>query len=308
MIKTFPELLDKVRSGPKLTIAVAAAEDRDVLSSVRMALDEGIISNALLVGDKDSIERIAKEENIDISPFSIVHAEDKVMAAKEAIRLVREGKAHLPMKGFLDTPIILKALLDKETGLRTGGLITHVGALQVEGFDRMFLLSDSAMAIAPTLENKVDIINACVTVAHAMDLEKPKIAVLSAVEKVSPHMQSTIDAEELTKMNEAGEIKGCYVKGPLSLDLAISSEAAKHKKMDHPVAGNADVLLVPTIEAGNILNKSMEYFAHAEKSGVIMGAKKPLILTSRASSDRSKMHSIALAVLVAQSMMGEDHA
>lgn len=308
MIRTFPELLDKVRSGPKLTIAVAAAEDRDVLSSVRMALDEGILSGAFLVGDQEAIERIANEAGIDISPFTVVHAEDKVAAAREAIRLVREGEAHLPMKGFVDTPIILKALLDKENGLRTGGLISHVGVLQVAGFDRMFLLSDSAMTIAPTLENKVDLIRSCVQVAKSLDMEMPKVAILSAVEKVSEHMQSTIDGEELTRMNEAGEIQDCLVKGPLSLDLAVSPDAAKHKKMDHPVAGHADVLIVPNIESGNILNKSMEYFAHAEKAGVIMGAKKPLILTSRASSDRSKMNSIALAILVTQAMMGEGHA
>lgn len=291
-----------------MKIAVAAAEDKDVLSSVRMALDEELISGAYLVGDQTAIEAIAKEHAIDLTPFKIIDQKDKAEAAREAVRLVRVGAAQLPMKGHLDTAVILKAILDKEEGLRSGGLISHVGVLQVSGFDRLFLLSDSAMTIAPTLENKVDIIKSSLQVAKALGVSLPKVAVLSAVEKVSPHMQSTIDAQELTRMNEEGELGGCFIKGPLSLDLAVSEEAARHKKMDHPVAGHADILIVPNIESGNILNKSMEYFAHAEKAGVIMGAKKPLILTSRASSDKAKMNSIALAVLVTQWMTGEANA
>ena len=268
-----------------------------------MAYDNGIINGAFLVGDKKEIESIAKENSIDISPFEIVDEPDKALACKKAILLVREGKAGLPMKGFVDTAIVLKALLDKEEGLRTGGLISHVGVLEVAGFDRMFILSDSAMSIAPNLEQKVDIIKNSVTVAHAMDIENPKVAILCAVEKENPKMPATIDAAALTKMNEDGEITGCMVKGPLALDNAVSSEAAKHKGIDHPVAGNADILIAPDLEAGNMINKSMEYFAKAEKSGVIMGAKAPLVLTSRASSDKSKMHSIALGVLVVQNLI-----
>lgn len=303
MIKNFNQLIQNIKMGEPQKISVAVAQDLDVLSSIRMAFDNGIINGAFLVGDKNEIESIASEHSIDISPFEIVDEPDKALACQKAILLVREGKAGLPMKGFVDTSVVLKALLDKEKGLRTGGLISHVGVLEVSGFDRLFLLSDSAMSIAPTLEDKVKIINNTVLVAHAMGIENPKVAVLAAVEKENPKMPATVDAAALTKMNEDGEIKGCIIKGPLALDNAVSPEAAHHKGIVHTVAGNADILIAPDIEAGNMINKSMEYFARAEKAGVIMGAKAPLVLTSRASSDKSKMNSIALGVLVVQKLV-----
>ena len=301
MIRSFKELIEKVKSGEPKKISVAVAQDRDVLSAVNNAYKIGIAS-AVLVGDKEKIEEIAVEIKMDLNNFEIIDIKDKKEACKYAVKLVRDGKASLPMKGFVETSDILKAVLDSETGLKTGNLISHVGVLEVLGYDRLFILSDSAMTIAPTLENKVDIINSSVRIAHALGNDEPKVAVICAVEKVNPKMSATLDAAELTKMNEEGIIKGCLVKGPLAIDNAVSPEAAKHKGIDHPVAGNADVLIAPDIEAGNILNKSMEYFARAEKAGVIMGAKTPIILTSRASSDISKMHSIALGVLVVQKL------
>lgn len=301
MIKNFEKLIQTVKAGEPQTISVAVAQDKDVLSAVNNAYKMGI-ANAILVGDKEEIEDIAKEIQMDINNFEIIDIKDKAQACTQAIKLVREGRASLPMKGFVDTSVILKAVLDHENGLRTGNLINHVGVLEVAGYDRLFVLSDSAMTIAPTLENKVDIINSSVKIAHALGNEKPKVAVLCAVEKVNPKMPATLDADKLTKMNEEGFIKGCLVKGPLAIDNAVSVEAAKHKGINHPVAGNADILIAPDIEAGNILNKSMEYFARAEKAGVIMGAKTPIILTSRASSDISKLHSIALGALVVQQL------
>ena len=270
--------------------------------SVWNAYQNRIIKGAYLVGNEKEIREIAAEHEIDLSKFEVVNEEEKPEACATAIKLVKEGKASLPMKGFVDTSVALKALLNKEYGLRTGNLICHVGLMEVQGFDRMFLLSDSAMTIAPTLEQKVDLIKACTQIAHAMGNENPKVAVLCAVEKVNPKMPATLDAAELTRMNEEGEITGCMVKGPLAMDNAVSPEAARHKGIDHPVAGNADVLITPDIEAGNILNKSMEYFAKCRKAGCIMGAAKPMVLTSRASSDESKMNSIALAILAAQEM------
>ena len=302
MIRNFDELIHKVKNGKPQTLSVAVAQDEDVLLSVWNAKKNGIIKNAFLVGNEAEIRAIADEINMPLDDFEIVNEEDKAEACAYAVRLVREGKASLPMKGFVDTSVVLKALLNKEYGLRTGKLICHVGLMRVEGFDRMFLVSDSAMNIAPTVEQKADIIRACTEIAHALDNPEPKVAVLCAVEKVNPKMPATVDAEELTKMNEAGEITGCIVKGPLQMDNAVSPEAAKHKGIDHPVAGYADVLIAPDIEAGNILNKSMEYFARCEKAGCIMGAAKPMVLTSRASSDESKMNSIALAVLAAQAI------
>ena len=302
MIRNFQELIETVRKGEPQTLSVAVAQDADVLLSVSNAYHNGIIKGAYLVGDEKEIGRIAQEKKIDLSAFAVVNEEEKPQACATAIRLVKEGKASLPMKGFVDTSVALKALLNREYGLRTGNLICHVGVMEVAGFDRMFLLSDSAMTIAPTLEQKVDLIRACTQIAHAMGNENPKVAVLCAVEKVNEKMPATLDAAELTRMNEEGIITGCTVKGPLALDNAVSEEAARHKGIDHPVAGHADVLITPDIEAGNILNKSMEYFARCEKAGCIMGAAKPMVLTSRASSDTSKMNSIALAVLAAQSM------
>ncbi|MGN1168168.1 MAG: phosphate butyryltransferase [Lachnospiraceae bacterium] len=302
MIRSFQELIEKVQNGEPQTLSVAVAQDEDVLLSVYNAYKNRIIKGAYLVGNEKEIREIAESKNIDISAFEIVNEEEKPEACATAIKLVREGKASLPMKGFVDTSVALKALLNKEYGLRTGNLICHVGVMEVAGFDRLFLLSDSAMTIAPTLEQKVDLIKACTQIAHAMGNENPKVAVLCAVEKVNEKMPATLDAAELTRMNEAGEITGCMVKGPLAMDNAVSVEAARHKGIDHPVAGNADILITPDIEAGNILNKSMEYFARCEKAGCIMGAAKPMVLTSRASSDTSKMNSIALAVLAAQSM------
>ena len=302
MIRSFKELIEKVQNGEPQTLSVAVAQDADVLLSVWNAYQNRIIQGAYLVGNEKEIREIAKEQGIDLSKFEIVNEEEKPEACATAIKLVREGKASLPMKGFVDTSVALKALLNKEYGLRTGNLICHVGLMEVAGFDRMFLLSDSAMTIAPTLEQKVDLIKACTQIAHAMGNDNPKVAVLCAVEKVNPKMPVTLDAAELTRMNEEGEITGCMVKGPLAMDNAVSVEAARHKGIDHPVAGNADILITPDIEAGNILNKSMEYFAKCEKAGCIMGAAKPMVLTSRASSDTSKMNSIALAVLAAQAV------
>ena len=302
MIRSFKELIEKVQNGEPQTLSVAVAQDADVLLSVWNAYQNRIIQGAYLVGNEKEIREIAKEQGIDLSKFEIVNEEEKPEACATAIKLVREGKASLPMKGFVDTSVALKALLNKEYGLRTGNLICHVGLMEVAGFDRMFLLSDSAITIAPTLEQKVDLIKACTQIAHAMGNDNPKVAVLCAVEKVNPKMPATLDAAELTRMNEEGEITGCMVKGPLAMDNAVSVEAARHKGIDHPVAGNADILITPDIEAGNILNKSMEYFAKCEKAGCIMGAAKPMVLTSRASSDTSKMNSIALAVLAAQAM------
>lgn len=217
----------------------------------------------------------------------------------KAAELVRDKKADVLMKGMVDTGLIMRAVLDKENNLRKSPVISHVAVMQVPGFDRLFYVTDSAMNIAPTLEQKAAILKNAVEVAHALENEMPRAAVLCAVEKVNPKMPCTLDAKELARQNKQGDIPGCLVDGPLALDNAVSIEAAKHKGVDSPVAGRADILLVPDIEAGNMLNKAMEYFAGADKAGVMMGAKVPIILTSRAASPQSKLYSIALGVLIA---------
>ena len=301
MIQSFADLYTAVKKLPRTTLAVAAAQDGDVLRAVDNAHRRGIV-DAILVGNKSEICRIADKEQIDLTHYSIVHEADRAEACRRAVDLVAQGQAVLPMKGFVDTSVFLKAVLRKDGGLACGRLISHVGLLAVKGYKRMFLVTDSAMNIAATLAEKAAIIRNAVMVARALGNDCPRVAALCAVEKPDPKMPATLDAAALTEMNRRGEIAGCMVYGPLAMYNAVSPQAAKHKGIDNPVAGHADILLAPDIEAGNILNKSMEYFAAAEKAGIIMGARVPVVLTSRASPDAAKMHSIALAVLTAAGM------
>lgn len=283
--------------GPK-TISVACSQDKEVLIAVDMAKKEGI-ANAILVGDIEKTNTIANELNIDLSGYDLIDEKDLTQASLKAVSLVSEGKADMVMKGLVDTSIILKAVLDKEVGLRTGKVLSHVAVFDVNGYDRLFFITDAAMNLAPDLQTKKQIIeNACI-VAHALDIEEPKVAAICAKEKVNPKMPDTVDAKELEDMCKNGEIRGCIVGGPFALDNAVSEEAAKHKGMDNPIAGKADILLAPDIEAGNILYKSLVFFAESKNAGVIVGAKAPIILTSRADSEETKLNSIALGVLMA---------
>lgn len=283
--------------GPKI-ISVACSQDKEVLIAVDMAKKEGI-ANAILVGDIEKTKEIAKELNIDLDGYELIDEKDLAQASLKAVSLVSEGKADMVMKGLVDTSIILKAVLNREIGLRTGNILSHVAVFDVKGYDRLFFITDAAMNLSPDLQGKKQIIeNACV-VAHALDIENPKVAAICAKEKVNPKMQDTVDAKDLEEMCANGDIKGCIVGGPFALDNAVSEEAAKHKGMSHPIAGKADILLAPDIEAGNILYKSLVFFSETKNAGVIVGAKAPIILTSRADSEETKLNSIALGVLMA---------
>lgn len=297
MITAFDQILKAAKEkGPK-TIAVAVAQDVEVLSAINSAKDLGI-ADAILVGDEKEILAAAGKCGVELAKFEIIHIEDKIEACRKAVELVSTGKAHLVMKGLVDTSVILKAVLDEQIGLRTGNVLSHVAVFDVNGYDRLFYVTDAAMNLAPSLEQKKQIIENAVQVAQALGNENPKVGVLAAVEKVNPKMQATLDAAELVAMNERGELTGCTVAGPFALDNAVSVEAAKHKGMDHPVAGHADILMVPTIEAGNMLYKSLVFFARAKNAGIIVGAKAPVVLTSRADSDEAKLNSIAIGVLM----------
>lgn len=299
MIKSFDEILRAAREkGPK-TIAVAVAQDVEVLSAVNGAKNMGI-AEAILVGDKEEIAKAAKECGVDINRFEVLDVKDKSEACRTAVELVSTGKAHLVMKGLVDTSIILKAVLDEKIGLRTGNVLSHVAVFDVPGYDRLFYVTDAAMNIAPNLQQKKQIIENAIQVANALGNDEPKVAMLAAVEKVNPKMQATVDAAEIVRMNESGELTGCVVGGPFALDNAISVEASKHKGITHPVAGYADILMVPVIEAGNMLYKSMVFFARAKNAGIIVGAKAPVVLTSRADSDEAKLNSIAIGTLMAK--------
>ncbi len=299
MIRNMQELLEEARTGEPGRLAVAVAQDSYVLDAVVQAAELGIVA-PVLVGDREQIEQILVDLKADPRAYRIVDEADKTEACMVAARLVRDGEADFLMKGIVDTAVIMRAILNRDNGLRTGRMISDVLALEIEGYDHLFLVTDPAMSIAPTLPQKADLVRNAVDIAHALGNDNPKVAVLAAVEKVNEKMPCTVDAAELQAMNERGEIDGCVVQGPLQFDNAVSEEAAKHKGISGAVAGNADIMLVPDIEAGNMLVKAAEFFGHAKKAGVIVGAKAPVALTSRASSAESKLYTIAIARLVAR--------
>jgi len=298
MIKSFEEVLQKVKSNEIKKVAVAVAQDEPVLEAIRDAKKEGI-ANAILVGNKEAIEASAAKVGLDINEFEIIHEANDAKAAQKAVELVSTGKADMVMKGLVDTATFLRAVLNKEIGLRTGSLMSHVGVFQIPGYDRLIFLTDAAFNMYPDLKAKIDIVNNAVKVAKAVGVETPKVAPICAVEVVNPDMPATVDASLLTTMNQRGQIKGCIIDGPLATDNALSEEAAHHKKLSGPVAGKADILLMPNIEAGNVMYKTLTYTANAKNGGILVGTSAPVILTSRADSPEAKMYSIALAALVA---------
>lgn len=291
-------LIEQATQLKDATVAVAAAEDREVLEAVSMAVERGM-AKFLLFGDSEKINEILKAvspELLDSPVVSVLHAGSTKEAAESAVKAVRNNEATALMKGNIATAVILKAVLNKEYGLRTGSALSHVAVFEIPGYDRLTVLTDAGMNIAPDLEQKVQIINNSVGVARGIGIENPKVAPLAAVEVVNPSMQATVDAAVLTQMNRRGQIKGCVVDGPLALDNAVSIEAAEHKGIHSEAAGKADILLVPNIETGNALYKSLIYFARAKVGAVIAGAKAPIVLTSRADSAESKLYSLALAI------------
>jgi phosphate butyryltransferase len=299
MIKSLEELLNLAKTKQKKTIAVAAAHDKEVLESVTEAVRLGIV-DVVLVGDKAKIISIAEEESLCIEDMEIIDEADVNRAAAKAVELVSVGKANYLMKGMMNTSDLLKAVLNKEVGLKKEELLSHVMVYDVPGYHKLLLLTDGGMVSYPELRDKVHIIKNAVKVAKALEIDNPKVAPICAVEVVNPSMQATVDASVLSQMNKRGQIKGCLIDGPLALDNAISREAAEHKGIISEVAGDADILLVPNIESGNFLGKSLTYFAKAENAGVIMGAKCPVVLVSRADSAKSKLYSIALGGLLGE--------
>lgn len=297
MIHSFDELIASVKNANR-RLSVAVAQDEEVLLAVNNAAKLGIVQ-PILIGDEAEIRRIAARLGIALEGMQLIDVPDKMEACRYAVKLVHDAQADVVMKGIVDTSVILKAVLDKEIGLRDAPVLSHVAVFGVDGFDRLLYITDSAMCIAPDVEQKAHIIQNAVKVAHALGNQNPVVSCLCAVEKVNPKMQATLDAQELVERNRRGEIGGCTVCGPLALDNAISVEAAKHKGISDPNAGKGDILLVPYIEAGNIFYKSLTYMAKASNAGMIVGAKAPVVVTSRADSDATKLNSIALAIAVA---------
>ncbi|WP_150845905.1 phosphate butyryltransferase [Clostridium sp. UBA5988] len=298
MIKTFDEVISKVKSQSMKKVAVAVAQDEPVLEAIRDAKKNGI-ADAILVGDKDEIIKIAETIGMNIDEYEIIDEKDVNKASIETVKLVSSGKADMMMKGLVDTATFLRAVLNKEVGLRTGKQMSHIAIFEVPGYDRLLFVTDAAFNMYPELKEKIDIIKNAVQVAHALENSMPKVAPICAVEVVNPSMPATLDAANLSKMNERGQIKGCIIDGPLALDNALSKEAAAHKKISGPVAGEADILLMANIEAGNAVYKCLTYTTESKNGGLLMGAAAPVIVTSRADSPETKMNSIALASLVA---------
>ncbi len=302
MKQGFDEIISKVKECGKKTVAVSVAQDSAVLEAVVAAKERGI-ADAILVGDEAKIKEIAAECNLDISSFEIINEPDMIQASLTAVKLAHDGKVDMYMKGLIDTKNFLKSVLDKEVGLRTGGALSHVCVFEVPGIEQLLFLTDVAFMTYPTLEDKVNIINNTVPVCKACGVDMPKVAPLAAVEVVNPKMPVTVEAAELTRMCEAGEIKDCIVDGPLSLDLAIDPEAAKHKgATDRKIQGDADVLLFPDIHAGNLVYKAIVHMTGCKNGCILTGTKVPVILTSRSDTFETKVNSIALAAVVAEEL------
>ncbi|PEZ02708.1 phosphate butyryltransferase [Bacillus sp. AFS018417] len=292
-------LIDQAAEQPKKTVAVAVAEDHEVIEAVAKAVQLQL-AQFRLYGNQETIMNMLQGHGLQPSEhIEVISATSNAEAAELAVKAVRGGEADVLMKGNIPTASILKAVLNKEWGLRKGGVLSHVAAFEVPNYDRFIIVTDAAMNIAPDVQQKAAIAQNAVEVARAIGVEVPKVAPIAAVEVVNPVMQATIDAAMLTQMNRRGQIKDCIIDGPLALDIAVSQIAAEHKGIQSDVAGKADILLVPTIEAGNVLYKSLVYFANAKVGAIIAGAKAPIVLTSRADSAETKVYSLALAVTTA---------
>jgi len=292
-------LIDQAAGQPKKTVAVAVAEDHEVIEAVAKAIKLQL-AQFRLYGNQEKIMGMLQEHGLQTSEhIEVIAATSSAEAAELSVKAVRNGEADVLMKGNIPTANILKAVLNKEWGLRKGSVLSHVAAFEVSNYDRLMFVTDAAMNIAPDVTQKAAIIQNTVEVARAIGIDLPKVAPIAAVEVVNPAMQATIDAAMLTQMNRRGQIKNCVVDGPLALDNAVSQIAAEHKGIVSDVAGKADILLVPTIEAGNVLYKSLVYFANAKVGAMIAGAKAPIVLTSRADSAETKVYSLALAVATA---------
>lgn len=299
-MNNFSQVVEAVKSFPKVRIAVANAVDETVLEAVVQA-DADDVADGVLVGDENEIRRIADEHGIDLSITEIVHAENEIAAARKAVELVRTGRCNALMKGYIHTDDFLRAVLNKEYGLRTGSVMSHVFIAEHPAYDRFIFVSDGAMNIAPDLATKAAITLNAIHTAKVFDVPEPKVAILSAVEVINPGMPSTMDAAILHKMADRRQFAPpAVVEGPFALDNAINETAANHKKIYGDVAGKADILIVPNIEAGNMLAKSLVYFGGAKLAGILLGAASPVVLTSRADSAESKYLSIASAILVGQ--------
>lgn len=294
VLKTLSDLNRLILGGKKKKLILAAAQDQHSLGAVLKAWESNLIE-PILIGDKTGIESICEAYNYDISGITIINEPDADKATFEAIKMTSSGQADILMKGKIGTSTLLKGVLNKEWGLRTGNLLSHFALFEVETYHKVIAVTDVAMNIAPNLQEKIAIVNNSVACLNKLGYILPKVAVLGAVEMVNENMEATLDAALLSKMNQRDQIRNCIIDGPLAFDNAVSLESARHKGIRSEVAGDTDLLLMPDIEVGNVLYKSLVFFAKANVASIILGAAVPIVLTSRSDSERAKYDSILLA-------------
>lgn len=294
MIKDFTDLIEKVKLMGKSTICVAAADDEEVLRAVKMATDIGIV-DSILVGDKEKIEAIAKK--IELTNYGIVHQDTAEEAVLEAVKIVKSGRAKILMKGLVNTSVYMRALLNKEYGLRTGRLLSLMAVYELPMYHKLLYCTDSGVNVSPNLGQKKDILTNTLLALQGMGMDMPKVAALTANEMVDFKIQSTVDADALVTMVKNGEIPNCIIEGPIAFDVAFDKHAAEHKGIDSKIAGDIDVLMFSNMETGNALGKSWLHFNKAKWAGIILGATNPIVLGSRSDTAEIKVNSIALACL-----------
>lgn len=293
-LKNLDSFLEIAKQKGEKTIAVAAAEDDNVISAIIEAKNKNLV-NAILIGNKTKIHDIANSHNLDITNFQIIDEANPAVAARKAVEEVKSGRANILMKGLVATADFLRAILDKDTGLRKGALLSHIGFFELEAYHKLIALTDAAQNISPDLNEKIAILNNSIELFHRLGISQPKVGIVAAVEVVNQKMEATIHAALIASMSRRNQIKGAIIDGPLAFDNIVSSEAAKHKGIISEVSGDADLILAPNIETANALYKSFTYFGKATVAAIIIGATVPIVLTSRADTDRSKLMSIALA-------------
>lgn len=299
-ITKLDQMFEVLKSQPKKRLVAAYANDEHSVSAVSMAIDMGLLEGTL-VGDENEIKKVCNEHGIDYNKFTVVHEPDEMKAAMKAVEIINKGEGNLLMKGLVSTDKYMRAILDKEKGLMSkGAVLSHVTVLENPNYHKLLIVGDVAILPAPELPEKVAITNYLIQTAHALGIEKPKVAIIAASEQVSIKMPACVDGALLSKMADRGQIKGAYVDGPLALDVAIDKESAEIKKVSGPVAGDADCLLFPNIESGNVFYKMNVKLAGGEQGAFVVGARVPAVLSSRGDSTKTKLYSIALAALTAR--------
>ena len=296
-VKNFDHLTEIVKGKEKKILAVASAEGKEIIQAAKTAANQGILS-FLFLGNKKKIEKICKEVGFDLNRAEILDEDDTSKTSQLAVQLVKEKKADMLMKGKVSTSALLKAVLDKEKGIRTGKLLSHVAVIEVKNYPKFLLVTDGGMNIKPDVSAKVEILKNAIYVATKLRIEKPKISCLTAVETVNPEMQETIDASVLTKMGERGDLGDVIVDGPVAFDIAVDKKSAQMKGIESDVSGDTDIFLVPDIASGNIMVKALVYLANAKVGGIVVGGGAPIVLLSRSDSAEMKLYSMALGAAI----------